>query len=128
MVAIQISKFKEYIIQQVRLFKFIATVCFVLALLVGVQYSVFSDKHKDLVENFIEDSSVVKNSVGAVQSMKLTKITSVGLNISNEKAYKKYFYTVKGTKSRVKLIAVLTQKNSEFFINVINIKKADLWW
>lgn len=106
---------------------FIATVLFSLILLVVVQSIVFFDKHRDLVENFIADSSVISESVGAVQSTKLTKITSVGIDISNEKSYKKYYFQVKGTKARARLAIVLTQKNGEYRINIQSIEKYERW-
>jgi hypothetical protein len=128
LVVIQISKFKEYMISQLQSLKFIAVVSFIVILFVTVQYSVFSDEHKSLVENFIKNSTAINDSVGVIQSLKLTKITSVGLNISDKKAYKKYFYTVKGEKSRVKLTVILTQKNNLYAIQIDDIKKSELWW
>jgi hypothetical protein len=115
-------------IKQVQSFKFIAVVSVIVILFVAVQYSVFSDEHKMLVESFIKDSIAINNSVGVIQSFKLTKITSVGLKISDEKAYKKYFYTIKGEKSRVKLSVILTQKNNEYSIHINDIKKSEMWW
>jgi predicted nucleotidyltransferase len=128
LVVIQISKFKEYIIKQVQSLKFIAVVSFIIILSFVVQYSVFSDEHKSLVEKFIKDSPVVNDNVGVIKSVKLTNITSVGLKISDDKAYKKYFYTVKGEKYRVRLTVILTQKNNEYAMQINNIKKSEIWW
>ena len=127
MVAIQISNIKKLVFEKMQSPKFVGIVIFVAVLFAFVQYTIISDEHRGLVEEYIHNSATVNEKIGLVEKIKLTKITSVGVNISDNNAYKEYFYTVDGESSRIRLVVVLSQKNGEYLVKIKNIKDANRW-
>ena len=100
--------------------RIVALSIFVVLLFSITSLITYYDKHRQLVEEYIYKNEEIKNKYGKINSLKLLKITKVGLDTKIYK-YKKYLYKIKGEKkSSVTAIKLTPSPSKEYHIEIVN--------
>lgn len=87
----------------------------------GVKNYLYPDEYKPLIESFIYSNSKLQEKLGGAFDARLVNTTSVGFNMRDKGAYKRYLYILKNNDKKVKaeIIFSLDSETPEGFIIIL---------